>query len=143
MPASAGGGRVAEREADHEAVDLRLGQRVGALELDRVLRGEHEERPGELVRVHVDRDAALLHALEQARLRLGRGAVDLVDEHDVGEDRARAELEAVLALVEDVGADDVGGQQVGRALDARELEVRSSARARGPAWSCPRRAGPR
>jgi hypothetical protein len=34
-----------------------------------------------------------------------------------------AELEAVLALVVDVRADDVGGQQVGGALDARELEV--------------------
>ena len=33
------------------------------------------------------------------------------------------ELEAGLALVEDVGADDVGGQQVGRALDARVLGV--------------------
>ena len=86
--------RVAERDADHEAVDLRLGQRVGALELDRVLRGEHEERARELVSVQVDGDRALLHALEQPRLRLGRRAVDLVDEHDVGEDRAGPELEA-------------------------------------------------
>ena len=45
---------VAERQAHHEAVDLRLGQRVGALELDRVLRREHDERPGQLVRVDVD-----------------------------------------------------------------------------------------
>ena len=118
-----GGVRVAEREPDHEAVDLRLGQRVGALVLDRVLRREDEERARELVRVDVDGDVALLHALEQAGLRLRRGAVDLVDEHDVGEDRAGAELEALLALVVDVGADDVGRQQVGRALHARELAV--------------------
>ena len=117
------GGRVAERQARHEAVDLRLGQGIGALELDRVLGGEHDERPGQLVRVDVDRDAALLHALEQAGLRLRRGAVDLVDEDDVREDRTRPELEAALALVEDVRADDVGGEQVGRALDARELEL--------------------
>ncbi len=71
----------------------------------------------------VDGDAPLLHALEQARLRLRRRAVDLVDEHDVREDRAGPELEAALALVEDVRADDVGGQEVRRALDARELEV--------------------
>ena len=38
------GRRVAERQPDHEAVDLRLGQRVGALVLDRVLRREDEER---------------------------------------------------------------------------------------------------
>ena len=122
-PGLAAGVGVAERQPHHEAVDLRLGQRVGALVLDRVLRREHEERARELVRVDVDGHAPLLHALEQARLRLRRRAVDLVDEHDVREDRAGPELEAALALVEDVRADDVGGQQVGGALDARELEV--------------------
>ena len=85
---------------------------------------------GELVRVHVDRDAPLLHALQQAGLRLRRRAVDLVDEHDVGEDRPGPELEALVALVEDVRADDVGGQQVGGALHARELA--GPARARAP-----------
>ena len=50
-PRLLGGARVAELEPDHEAVDLRLGQRVGALVLDRVLRREDEERAGELVRV--------------------------------------------------------------------------------------------
>ena len=79
----------------------------------------------------VDRDVALLHALEQAGLRLRRGAVDLVDEHDVREDRAGPELEALLALVVDVGADDVGREQVRGALDARELAVeRARERAR-------------
>ena len=77
----------------------------------------------QLVRVHVDGDVALLHALEQAGLRLGRGAVDLVDQHDVGEDRPGPELEALLALVVDVGADDVGREQVGGALHACELAV--------------------
>jgi hypothetical protein len=66
---------------------------------------------------------ALLHALEQARLGLRRGAVHLVHEHDVREHRAGPELEAVLALVVDVRADHVGGQQVGGALDARVLGV--------------------
>src|SRR5262252_8199419 len=45
------------------------------------------------------------------------------DQHDVGEDRAGAELEARLALVVDLRAHDVGRQQVGRALHARELAV--------------------
>jgi hypothetical protein len=73
------------------------------------------------VRERVDGHVALLHALEQAGLGLRRRAVDLVDEDDVGEDRARAELEALLALVEHVDADDVGREQVGRALHAGEL----------------------
>ena len=67
----------------------------------------------------VDGDAALLHHLEQRRLRLGRGAVDLVGQHDGVEDRARVELEGALVLVVDRDAGDVGGQQVGRELDAR------------------------
>ena len=75
------------------------------------------------MRVGVDRDAALLHALEQAGLRLRGGAVDLVDQHDVREHRPGAELEAVLALVVDVRADHVRRQQVGGALHARELGV--------------------
>ncbi len=53
----------------------------------------------------------------------GRGAVDLVDQHHVREHRPGPELELALALVEDVGADHVGGQQVGGALDARVLGV--------------------
>src|SRR3712207_8091177 len=46
-------GGVVDDDLEHEAVDLRLGQRVGALGLDRVLRGEHEERVG-----HLERGAA-------------------------------------------------------------------------------------
>ena len=87
----------------------------------------------QLVRHGVDGDVALLHALEQAGLRLRRGAVDLVDEHDVGEDRPGPELEALLALVVDVDADDVGRQQVGRALHARELAVDRADSARASA----------
>src|SRR5439155_803529 len=44
-------GQVAEVELEEEAVELRLGQRVGALVLDGVLRREHEERRGEGVRL--------------------------------------------------------------------------------------------
>ena len=41
-------------------------------------------------RLALDRHLALLHRLEQRRLGLRWGAVDLVGEQDVGEDRARA-----------------------------------------------------
>jgi hypothetical protein len=41
-------GRVAHAHHQHEAVDLRLGQRVGALLLDRVLRRHHDEGLGQL-----------------------------------------------------------------------------------------------
>ena len=95
------GARVAERGAQEEAVELRLGQRERALVLDRVLGREQQERVGQPARRAVDRHLLLGHRLEQRRLRLRHRAVDLVDEHDVGEDRAGPELELARALVVD------------------------------------------
>ena len=106
--------RVAHRHPRHEAVALRLGQGVGALHLDRVLGRDHHERRLEVVRRVVDGDLPLLHALQQRGLGLGRGAVDLVADHDVGEDAARPELELAGLLVEDRDAGDVG-RAAGRA----------------------------
>ena len=95
QPALRGGGRedalllllvgVAQTDAEQEPVELRLGQRIRAFQLDRVLRGEHEERLRQLVGFPDHRDVALLHRLQQGGLRLRRGAVDFVREHDVGE----------------------------------------------------------
>jgi hypothetical protein len=118
--------REGHAQLDEEAVELRLRQRVGALHLQRILRRQHEERRVQLVADLGYRHRLLLHRLEQRRLRLGRGAVDLVGEQDIGENRPALELETLLpALVfdDDVGADDVGGHEVGRELDAREREV--------------------
>ena len=114
-------------DVEHEAVELRFGQRIGAFELDRVLRREHVERLIERVRAPLHGDAMLLHRFEQRRLRLRRRAVDFVGEHDVREDRARREHHLPppgrRIFVDDVGARDVGRHQVGRELDAVELEV--------------------
>ena len=84
-------GQVVDDDVEHEAVELGLGQRIGAFQLDRVLRGEDEERLFERVGAALDGDAVLLHRLEQRGLGLGRRAVDLVGEQDVGEDRAGRE----------------------------------------------------
>ena len=43
----------------------------------------------------------LVHRLEQSSLCLRRRAVDLVAEQEVGEDRARTELEVARSLIED------------------------------------------
>ena len=80
---------VVDQDVEHEPVELRLGQRVGPFLLDRVLRGQDEERVGQPVPLAADGDLPLLHGLEQGRLGLGRGPVDLVGQDDVGEDRAR------------------------------------------------------
>ncbi len=94
--------------------------------LDRVLRGHDEERLLEPVDLAADGDRVLLHRLEHGRLGFGGGAVDLVGQDDLREDRAGLKLEdaaAVGQLHDDVGADDIGGHQVGRELDAVEVEV--------------------
>ena len=72
----------------------------------------------------LDRHLPLLHRLEQRGLRLRRGAVDLVGEQQVREDRAGPELEVGVALVPDRRARDVRGHEVGRELDAGEADGR-------------------
>ena len=72
--------RVAERGADHEAVELGFGEHERPGLLDRVLGRDHEERVGERVGEPVDRDLVLGHPLEERRLRLRQRPVDLVDD---------------------------------------------------------------
>ncbi len=110
--------RVTDRQPHQEAVALRLGQGIGALELDRVLRGDDEEGHVEHVGRAVDGDGALLHRLEHGRLGLRPRPVDLVAQDDVGEDRAGLELEVAPLLVVDRHTRDVAGQQVGGELHA-------------------------
>jgi hypothetical protein len=120
-------GRVANSQLEHEAVELRLGQRVGAFLLDGVLGGEDEERLGQVVRGSADGYLVLLHGLEQRRLGLGWRPVDLVGQHYVGEDGAVHEPEGPLAaaqiLFDDLRAGDVAGHQVGGELDAVEAQI--------------------
>jgi hypothetical protein len=91
------------------------------------LRGQHEQRALQRVALAADRHLVLLHRLEQRRLGLGRRAVDLVGEDDVGEDRAGDEADGACAggpiLLDHLGAEDVRRHQVGRELDAAELQV--------------------
>ena len=67
----------------------------------------------------------LLHRLEHRRLGLGRSAVDLVGEQQIGEDRARLKYELFFArsgLLKHRAAEDVARQQIGRELDPFEIE---------------------
>ena len=119
--------RVADPELEHEAVELRLGEGIGALLLDGVLGGEDEERLGQRIGPPARGHLVLLHGLEQRRLGLGRSAVDLVGQHDVGEDGSLHEAEGPAprggVVFEDVGAGDVAGHEVGSELDPAEREV--------------------
>ena len=67
-------------------------------------------------------------ASSRALCTLAGRAVDLVGEHQVGEDRAERHLELAELLVVDPRADDVGRHQVGRELDPLELDAERVAR---------------
>ena len=103
-----------------EAIALRLGERIDALRLDGVLRGHDQERPRHRKGATSDGDLSLRHRLQQGRLDPGGGAVDLVDEDDVGQDRPRLDVEGLGRGPEDPGPDDVGRDQVRCELDAVE-----------------------
>ena len=104
---------IAHRDAQQKTVELALGQRVRALEFERVLRGDDHERPRQRIGLAVDRHLAVAHRLQQGALRARRRAVDLVGQHDVAEDRPARVNELARLRVEDVAAGDVAGQQVG------------------------------
>ena len=114
---------VAEVQKEKKPVELRLGKRERALELHRVLRRDDDEGIRQGMRGLVDGDLALLHRLEERRLRAGRRAVDLVDEHDVRRERPGPVLESLGALVVDGHTGDVARHEVRRALNAPEAEV--------------------
>ena len=116
---------IVDVDLQQEAVELRLGQRIGAFLLQRVLRRQHMKRPRQRVVLAGDRDAALLHRLQQRRLRARAGAVDLVGHQQLAEHRAGNEAErapAALAFLQHLGAENVGRHQVGGALDALVVE---------------------
>ena len=117
---------ISQAQSQHEPVELGLGQGERAFVFDRVLRGDDQEGIWHRVRRAVDRGLTLFHALEQARLGLRRGTVDLVGEDDLGHDRAGPELELLRLLVVDRQPGDVGGQQVRGELDAPEGTAQAS-----------------
>src|SRR5512133_2899810 len=69
----------------------------------------------------------LLHRLQESGLRLRWGAVDLVGQDHMGEDRAFSKLEYPAArrvvFLEQLRSRDVARHQIGRELHAREAEV--------------------
>ena len=88
---------IADVDLQQEAIELGFGQRIGAFLLERVLGGQHMERRRHVVPLAGNGDVMLLHGLQQRRLGLGAGAVDLVGHQQLGEDRPLDEAEAAPA----------------------------------------------
>ena len=67
-----------------------------------------------------DRHLPLLHHLQEGRLHLGRGTVDLVCEQEVAEHRPQLGVELVLAGAVHPRADEVGRHEIRSELDPLE-----------------------
>ena len=115
------GGRKRDQGLEEETVELGFRQRIGAFLFDRVLSCHHQKWTGQGMGLAAEGYPLLLHRLEQGRLSLGGGAVDLVGQYQVGKDRSLVKLEIVAD--QHLGAEDVGRHQVGRELHPSEFDI--------------------
>ena len=120
---------ISDNDVEHEAVELGLRQRIRTFELDRVLRRENVKWLFEDVSFAFDRDRSFLHGFEQRGLRLWRRSVDFVGENDVREDwslhKHARPFPCCPIFLDHLRAGDVGRHQVGRELDALEVEMQN------------------
>ena len=71
------------------------------------------------------------HRLQQGRLGAGGSPVDLIGQHDLGQDGPWAKLELARLLVVVMHSGDIGGHQVGCALDPSEGTLEGLGQAAG------------
>ena len=80
------------------------------------------KRAGKRIALAVDRHLPLFHGFQKRRLRAGRHAVDLVDQQQIGEDRPAMQPERRRGRLKNISAQDIGGNQIRRALHALKLQ---------------------
>src|ERR1700674_5091737 len=115
---------IAHFDAHQKTVELRFRQGIGAVMLDRILRGDHEKRLRQWERLAVDADLRFVHGFKKRGLRARRGAVDFVGEDYVGENRAGTKFKITRFRIVDAHAEDIAGEQVRRELDALKAAVK-------------------
>ena len=113
--------RIAHRDVQQESIELRLGQGIRALLLNRVLRRHDHEQVIQLVAVRADRNLALFHSLEQCRLHLRRCAVDLVSKNQIVKQRSLSKFESAFLRPIDIGTREIRRQQIGRELHTMKI----------------------
>ena len=117
---------IADAHAHQETVQLRFRQRIGAVVLHRILRRDHHERLRQRPGAAVDGHLHFVHGFEQRRLRLRRGAVDLVGQQKIREHRPWLEFEFLRVRVVDGDADHVAGQHVGGELEPLKFRAHAA-----------------
>lgn len=109
-------GRIADGDADHEAVGLRLGELLCAGGAERILRRHDDERLRDGVGLAVDREAPFLHDLKERGLCLRRGTVDLIGEEEIRHRTAGHVAKAAGGFVIHGKSRDIRGQDIGGEL---------------------------
>ena len=125
---------VAQAEAHQKAIQLRLGQGLGAALFQRVLRGNHEKGLRQCIGFAFGADLALFHGFKQRALCLGAGAVDFIGQQHLREHRPRVKNELLLIALVNRYARQVAGHQIRRELHAGKLQpqaLRQRMRQRG------------
>jgi len=124
------GGRIRDIHLQHETVELRFGQRIGAFLLERVLRGHDVKRARQVVGNAANGHLVFLHCLQQRGLRAWAGAVDFIGHEELAEHGAFNKFETtVMSLAaEDFRAENISGHEVGRTLHALVIEAHHGAK---------------
>ena len=114
--------RIGHVDLQQEAIQLGFRQRIGALGLQRILRRQHDEGPGQRQCLALQRHLILLHDLEQGALGLGRRAIDLIGEQHIGEYRTAHDAQFARRVVEHRMSGDVRWHEVRGELDPGYLK---------------------
>src|ERR1700674_2530084 len=116
--------RIAHFDAHEKAIELRFRQRIGAVMLDGILRGDDQKRLGQRERFAVDGDLRFVHGFEKRGLGARRGAIDFVGEDHVGENWAGTKFKIARFGIVDADAENIAGEQVRRELDALKAAMK-------------------
>ncbi len=126
-----GAAGVAQRDAQQKAVELRLGQGIGAELVERVLGGDDEKWLGQAARLSVHTHLALFHRFKQGALHLRPGAVDFVGQQHLRKHRAGVKHELAAVAVEHRNAQQIARHEVGGELRAGVLQPQRGGQSMG------------
>ncbi len=98
---------IIHHDVEQEAVQLRLGERVGSLLLDRVLRCHDEKKGRQGARLVTHTDLTFAHGFQERALHFCRCPIDFIGEDEVAEDRAWLKMKVTGLCAIDFGSCDI------------------------------------
>src|SRR5207253_10281679 len=120
---------AARSELPEESIEFRLRQGLAAFILDGSLRSNKREAAGQLARLSIDAYLMLLHGFQTRGLSLGWRPIDLIGQHDIGEQGTGTKAELAGGRLKDIDARDVRRHQIRRELNARETALQGGGQA--------------